>query len=80
MSNYWTVPGPDIELLSYLINVAVKPLFIVFLVFYALFSILVVRQVQLLNKTLGTELSPLLRFITVFNLILVFLIILWINI
>jgi len=42
---------------------------VVFLIFYLVFSILVVRQVQLLNKILGTTHSGALRAISMANLI-----------
>lgn len=42
---------------------------IIFLSLYVIFSFIVVRQVQLLNHTLGTGLSPVLKVISIANLI-----------
>jgi len=48
-----------------------KAFLIIFLVGYLLFAGVVVRQVQLLNRVLGTRLSPVLRFFSWVHLVTV---------
>jgi len=45
-----------------------KAFLILFLVFYAFFAIILYRQVQILNKKLPTQLSPLLRFLGIVHI------------
>lgn len=43
------------------IRVALKIAILIILVFYAIFALIVIRQVDLMSKTLITKVSPLLK-------------------
>lgn len=45
------------------ILIVVKVLILLFILIYTIFAALVIRQIQLLNKTLATSISPLIRII-----------------
>lgn len=45
--------------------VAFKGVILLILIFYALFSLIVVRQVDLMSKTLITKISPLVKMIAI---------------
>lgn len=45
------------------VGLLAKVFFVLFLVFYTIFSLVVYRQVQLMKKTLPLPLSPVLTFI-----------------
>lgn len=42
--------------------ISTKVFFVLFLVFYAVFALILWRQIQLMSKTLPTMLSPFLKF------------------
>ena len=44
-----------------------KGVILIILTFYAIFALLVVRQVDLMSKTLITEVSPILKAFSVFH-------------
>ena len=46
----------------------VKAFFVLFLVFYIVFSLVIFRQTQLMSKTLPTIISPFLKFIAIINI------------
>ena len=45
-----------------------KVFFILFLVFYAVFALIIFRQIQLMAKTLPMVLSPILKFIAIVHI------------
>lgn len=47
--------------------VILKVVILIILVFYAIFALIVVRQVDLMSKTLITEVSPILKAFSVFH-------------
>lgn len=59
---------------SYILNLAIWDLakvgLLVFLFLYLIFSLLVVRQVQLLTSVLGTHFSPLFRTVSFLHILL----------
>lgn len=46
----------------------IKAFLILFLIFYAVFALMLFRQIQLMNKNMPTSLSPLLKSIAILNL------------
>lgn len=44
-----------------------KGVILLFLIFYAIFSLIVIRQVDLMGKTLMTHLSPIVKAISIIN-------------
>lgn len=46
----------------------IKAFFVLFLVFYTVFSLIVFRQVQLMERTLPLTLSPLLTFVAIIQI------------
>ncbi len=70
MFDNWQTVSPEIEVLHFLSTVTLKPIFLIFLLGYVLFSLLVVRQVRLLTRTLGTALSSVLKTTAIINTIL----------
>lgn len=62
------------ETSNYILNFAVWDLtrvgLLVFLGLYVIFSLLVVRQVNLLNSVLGTHFSPLFRVVALLHVVL----------
>ena len=48
-----------------------KAIFVLLLVFYLVFAIIILRQVQIMSNTLVTPFSPILRFVAIFHLGLV---------
>lgn len=58
----WLPPDP--------VWVAAKILFLIFLGLYLVFSLLVVRQISLLNSLLGTNLSAAFRVFAFFHVLL----------
>ena len=57
----------------------IKAFLVLFLVFYSVFALILLRQIQIMSTTLPTELSPLLKFIGImhfgFSLAVLFLVI-----
>jgi hypothetical protein len=49
------------------LNFFVKAFFILFLVFYTVYSVMLFRQVQIMTTKLPTQLSPLLKFFGLLN-------------
>lgn len=43
----------------------IKLIILIILLFYAIFALLIVRQVDLMSKTLITRVSPIVRFISI---------------
>ncbi len=62
------------ESVNYILNFAVwdltKAVLLVFLGLYLIFSLLVVRQIRLLNSVLGTNFSPLFKTVALFHVVL----------
>ncbi len=58
--------------LGFLTNISssfgLKAFLVLFLIFYSVFAIILLRQVQVMAKTLPTTLSPLLKFIAIIHL------------
>lgn len=50
-----------------LILVVIKFVTLIILLFYAIFALLIVRQVDLMSKTLITQVSPIVRFISIIH-------------
>lgn len=46
----------------------VKVFFVLFLVFYVIFSLMILRQVQLMERTLPLPLSPILTFLAIIQI------------
>lgn len=56
------MPGNTPNLLEFeVIRVSVKITILIILMFYAIFALIVVRQVDLMGKTLVTKVSPILK-------------------
>lgn len=53
---------------SYIFLILIKISILIVLVFYAIFALLVVRQVDLMSKTLITKISPTLKLISLIHL------------
>ncbi len=71
MDTYVIAPvSTGLDFINTVPGLAIKAIFIAFLLSYVLFSFVVVRQVQQLTKTLHTALSPVLRIVTVLNVFL----------
>ena len=49
-------------------NFVIKVFLILFLIFYAFFAFMLLRQIQTLAKELPTPAAPLLRFLAIINL------------
>lgn len=45
-----------------------KIFLVLFLIFYTVFSLILFRQIQLMNKNMPTTLAPFLKFIAIVNL------------
>ena len=62
------------ETTDYILNFAVwdltKVVLLVFLGLYLIFSLLVVRQIRLLNSVLGTNFSPLFKTVALLHVVL----------
>ncbi len=54
-----TIPTNSVD--SQAIFISLKIAILIILVFYAIFALIVVRQVDLMSKTLITEVSPILK-------------------
>lgn len=50
------------------VGILVKVFFLLFLLFYTIFSLIIFRQVQLMEKTLPLPLSPILTFISILQI------------
>ena len=50
------------------VGLLVKVFFLLFLLFYTIFSLIIFRQVQLMEKTLPLGLSPILTFISIIQI------------
>lgn len=46
----------------------IKALFILFLIFYSIFSLIMYRQIQLMGKTLPTPIVPFLKFVAIIHI------------
>lgn len=46
----------------------VKAFLVLFLIFYAVFALILYRQIQLMGKTLPTSLTPLLQFMATIHI------------
>ncbi|MBI2326966.1 hypothetical protein HYU92_01495 [Candidatus Curtissbacteria bacterium] len=46
----------------------VKAFFVLFLIFYAIFALILFRQIQLMGKTLPTIIVPFLKFLGIFHI------------
>lgn len=55
------LPGGDY------LNTLVKGAILLILIFYAIFSLIIVRQTDLMSKTLVTNISPLVRALAIIN-------------
>lgn len=53
----------EIETLLFLIKIAI----LIILIFYAIFSLLIVRQVDLMSKTLISSVSPIVKAFSIVN-------------
>ncbi len=49
-------------------NFVVKAFFILFLIFYAIFTLILYRQIQLMGRSLPTPLVPFLKFLAVLHI------------
>lgn len=52
---------------SFTIAFGTKAFIVLFLIFYTMFALILYRQVQIMNSKLPTQLSPILRFVSVLN-------------
>ena len=50
------------------VNLIIKAFFVLFLLFYAIFTIIIFRQIQLMGRTLPTPLVPLLKFLAILQI------------
>lgn len=50
------------------LNFWIKSFLSLFLIFYAIFALILLRQVQLMCKTLPTPIGPLLKFLAIIHL------------
>lgn len=56
------MPTTTVNLLDFgAVMVALKAIVLLILVFYAIFALMIVRQVDLMSKTLITKVSPILK-------------------
>ncbi len=56
------MPNTTPDLLEFeVIRIALKIAILIILVFYAIFALIVIRQVDLMSKTLITKVSPILK-------------------
>ncbi|MEK7581662.1 MAG: DUF5657 family protein [Patescibacteria group bacterium] len=65
------MPVPDVTdklLDNFDPGVLLKLFLVLFVIFYAVFSLILYRQIQIMTKRLPTQLSPLLRFIAIVNI------------
>lgn len=49
------------------VQFGVKAFLILFVVFYLVYSVLIIRQVQLMEEAFTTKLAPVLKFISIVN-------------
>ena len=49
------------------VEFAFKAFSILFLVFYLIYALLIVRQVQLMGRAISSRLSPVLKFLSIVN-------------
>jgi len=49
-------------------NLVAKAFFILFLIFYSIFTLILYRQIQLMGRTLPTPLVPFLKFLAVLHI------------
>lgn len=49
------------------IEFGIKAFLVLFLVFYLVYALLIVRQVQLMGRAISSRLSPILKFLSIVN-------------
>ncbi len=71
--------GPFSFLNDFSLVFGVKAFLVLFLIFYSVFAVILLRQIQTMSRTMPTELSPVLKFIGImhlgFSLAILFLVI-----
>lgn len=60
---------PDVGFLDFEVGVFIIKLFLIlFLIFYSIFSLILLRQIQLMAKSLPISLSPSLKFVAIIQI------------
>ena len=60
--------APDIANFSVGLSFGLKAFFVLFVIFYAIFALILYRQIQLMERALPTPIAPFLKFLGVLQI------------